>query len=201
MIGELTPLQKERQQKILQAAAKYFARVHYHEADMETIAKEAGVGKGTLYRYFKNKEDLYLSTIQYLSVQAFEYLHQQASAAKTFKNYVEIIIDTAIDYFTAHPETFSMVLMSSLTRIQSIIDIMEDSTLPYLQNFRKRMEQAIASGEIRPLNADIVYKAFFSMIIDAVHSLLIQQKGSAAEFKQTLKALILNGLLKDQDKH
>ena len=195
MIGELTPLQKERQQKILQAAAKYFARVHYHEADMETIAKEAGVGKGTLYRYFKNKDDLYLSTIQYLSVQAFEYLHQQASSATTFKNYVEIIIDTAIDYFMAQPETFSMVLMSSLTRIQSIIDAMETSTLPYMQNFRKRMEQAIAFGEIRVLNADIIYKALFSMIIEAVHSLLMRKKGSVDEYKQTLKTLILNGLL------
>jgi len=195
MIGELTPMQKERQQKILQAAAKYFARVHYHEADMETIAKEAGVGKGTLYRYFKNKDDLYLSTIQYLSVQAFEYLHHQAAKATTFKAYVETIINTAIDYFTARPETFSMVLMSSLTRIQAIIDAMEESTLPYLQNFRKRMEQAIASGEIRPMNAEIVYKAVFSVIINAVHTLTMRKKGSADEFKQTLTTLILNGLL------
>lgn len=197
MIGELTPLQKERRQKILQAAAKYFARVHYHEADMETIAKEAGVGKGTLYRYFKNKDDLYLSTIQYLSVQAFEYLHQKAAAAPTFKEYIEIIISTAIDYFMAHPETFSMVLMSSLTRIQAIIDAMEESTLPYLQNFRTRMQQAIRSGEVKPMNADIVYKALFSMIIDAVHTLIMRKKGSVEEFKQTLKQLLLQGLLSE----
>ncbi len=195
MIGELTPLQQERRQNILQAAAKYFARVHYHEADMETIAKEAGVGKGTLYRYFKNKDDLYLNTIRYLSEEAFQYLHQQAAHATNFDEYVRTIIETAIDYFIARPEAFSMVLMSSLTRIQNIVDVMEKSTLPYLQNFHRRMEQAVAAGEIRDLNPDIVYKALFSMIIDAVHTLIIRKKGSAHEFKQTLNALILNGLL------
>ena len=199
MIGEMTPLQKERQQKILQTAAKYFAHVHYHEADMETIAKEAGVGKGTLYRYFKNKDDLYLNTIQYLSIQAFDYLHHQAQKAKSFQEYIGIIIDTAIDYFLKHPETFSMVLMSSLTRIRNIIEAMESVTLPYLQNFRKRSEQAVAAGEIRPLNPDIVYKALFSMIIDAVHTLIMRQKGSADEFKQTLKSLILNGLVREKE--
>ena len=43
MTSELTPLQKERREKILMAAANYFATVHFHEADMEQIKKSGGI--------------------------------------------------------------------------------------------------------------------------------------------------------------
>lgn len=46
-------------EKLFDAALKVFSRRGYHEATMEEIAHVAGVGKGTLYRYFKSKDDLY----------------------------------------------------------------------------------------------------------------------------------------------
>ncbi len=199
MIGELTPLQQERQEKILQAAARYFAKVHYHMADMDSIAKDAGVGKGTLYRYFKNKDDLYLKTIQYLSLQAFEHLHQKAGNAGSFGEYLEIIIDTAIDYFVERPETFSMVLMSNLARIPSILQVMEESTKSYLESFTKRMEQAIANGEVRPLNPAHVYSTLLATIINAVHSILLRKSGSPQEMKETIKTILLEGLIKNKE--
>ncbi len=197
MIGELTPSQKERQDKILQVAARYFARVHFHEADMDSIARDAGVGKGTLYRYFKNKEDLYLKTIQYLSVQAFEHLHEKAGQTSSFKDYLETIIDTAIDYFVQHPDTFSMVLMSNLARIPAVLQAMEQATGKYFHSFKNHMEQAITSNEILPLDAKIVYSTLFAMIINAVHSILLRRSGDAETFKQTIKTILLQGLIKE----
>lgn len=44
---------------ILQAAEKMFADRRFDEVTLDEIAAEAGVGKGTLYLYFKNKEDLF----------------------------------------------------------------------------------------------------------------------------------------------
>src|SRR5437763_3594011 len=55
-----TPRQAE---KILTAAAQLFATHRFHEARMEDIAALAEVGKGTLYRYFKDKEELYLALL------------------------------------------------------------------------------------------------------------------------------------------
>ena len=47
--------------QILDAAAQLFAKSHYHEVHMDDIASQAGVAKGTVYRYFRDKEDLYLA--------------------------------------------------------------------------------------------------------------------------------------------
>lgn len=49
-----------RREAILAAAAELFARRPYHEVQVCDVAKCAGVGKATLYRYFPSKEELYL---------------------------------------------------------------------------------------------------------------------------------------------
>ena len=52
---------KDRKRRdILQAAMRVFARDGYHRAKMEAVAEEAGIGKGTVYEYFKSKTDLFL---------------------------------------------------------------------------------------------------------------------------------------------
>lgn len=48
---------------ILRAAEKLFMSRRYHEVTVEEVARRAGVGKGTIYRYFKDKEELYYQII------------------------------------------------------------------------------------------------------------------------------------------
>jgi AcrR family transcriptional regulator len=52
-----------KQQAILAAAAEVFDSKDFHGVLMEEVAARAGVGKGTLYRYFPTKADLYFATI------------------------------------------------------------------------------------------------------------------------------------------
>src|SRR6187455_716503 len=52
-----------RSEQILEAAARLFHKRHYHEVRMDDVAADAGVAKGTIYRYFRDKEDLYLALI------------------------------------------------------------------------------------------------------------------------------------------
>jgi AcrR family transcriptional regulator len=65
-----------KQESILEAASRVFSGREYHLVLTEEIAEEAGIGKGTIYRYFANKEDLYFATI----VHGFEKLHEQLGA-------------------------------------------------------------------------------------------------------------------------
>ncbi|TRO55081.1 TetR/AcrR family transcriptional regulator [Candidatus Bathyarchaeota archaeon] len=50
--------------RIIEAAITVFAKKGYHRAKMTDIAKEVGVSKGTLYQYFKSKEDLFEAVVQ-----------------------------------------------------------------------------------------------------------------------------------------
>ena len=60
---KLQELTERRGSQILDAAGSVFARKGFAKAGTDEIARVAGLGKGTLYRYFKNKEDLFLSVV------------------------------------------------------------------------------------------------------------------------------------------
>ncbi len=49
----------DKRQQILEAATKVFARLGLEKGRIEDIAEEAGVGKGTVYEYFRSKEELF----------------------------------------------------------------------------------------------------------------------------------------------
>ena len=53
-------LPKEKQLKIINAGFEYFGRYGYKGANTEDIANKAGISKGALFYYFKNKESFYL---------------------------------------------------------------------------------------------------------------------------------------------
>jgi TetR/AcrR family fatty acid metabolism transcriptional regulator len=52
----------DKRQRIVQAAEHLFGRRQYHEIKLEEVAHLADVGKGTLYLYFSDKDDLFFQT-------------------------------------------------------------------------------------------------------------------------------------------
>ncbi len=56
--------QEEKYQRILDAALEVFASKGFHEAKVTEIARIAGVADGTIYLYFKNKDDLVVSLLE-----------------------------------------------------------------------------------------------------------------------------------------
>lgn len=60
MAQRFSSLPDEKQQQILDAAAEIFSREDYKRASTDDIAARAGISKGLLFYYFKNKQSLYL---------------------------------------------------------------------------------------------------------------------------------------------
>ena len=56
--------QPDKRVRITDAAVAVFAQKGYHAARVSDVAKEAGVADGTIYLYFRNKEDLLLSIFE-----------------------------------------------------------------------------------------------------------------------------------------
>ncbi len=58
------PVKDEREKAFKNAALKVFSSKGYHNTTMAEIAMEAGFGKGTLYWYWKSKEELYFALVE-----------------------------------------------------------------------------------------------------------------------------------------
>lgn len=96
----------ERKEMILDAALEVFADVGYANGDVDQIAHLAGIGKGTIYRYFASKEKLFLALVD----RGYEQLHEKMCASsdhtgpikQRLKNgmaaHVEFFIDNPLYY-------------------------------------------------------------------------------------------------------
>jgi AcrR family transcriptional regulator len=71
-----------KREQILDGAMRIFMRQGFDASSMNDITREAGVSKGTLYVYFKNKEDLFAAIIQRKKSLVFEKLREIVAAHK-----------------------------------------------------------------------------------------------------------------------
>ena len=77
------PVKDQREQEFKQAALKVFSTKGYHKSTMAEIAMEAGFGKGTLYWYWKSKEELYFSLIQQMHEEILQLVEEAAKREGT----------------------------------------------------------------------------------------------------------------------
>lgn len=60
-------LEAEKQERIINAALKEFARNGYEKASTNEIVEEAGISKGSLFNYFNSKKELYMFLLDYVA--------------------------------------------------------------------------------------------------------------------------------------
>ena len=75
----------ERQASIILAAHEVFSSKGFHQAKMEEIAKKAGVGKGTLYEYFKSKRELFCGMVKQWMIWYYQSIQQAAEEGDDVK--------------------------------------------------------------------------------------------------------------------
>lgn len=66
MYSKFLNLDKEKQDRIINAAIKEFAQKGYDKASTNEIVKEAGISKGLLFHYFQNKNQLYIFLYEHM---------------------------------------------------------------------------------------------------------------------------------------
>src|SRR5882762_4097081 len=92
---------------ILTTAANLFATQPFHKVRLDDVAAAAQVGKGTLYIYFKSKEDLYVSLVGDGFSQLVEKLRGSADAPP--KDALAEIIRQLVSFSFAHPHFFDLM--------------------------------------------------------------------------------------------
>jgi AcrR family transcriptional regulator len=129
-IQERKEKEKERRrQQIMVAAKRVFSTRGFSRATMEDIAREAELSPGTLYLYFKNKEELYAS----LSLRVLQYLlirleHVSRDRSRPAEEKLESLGDALYDVYAFDPLTIINMfhLQSSETLKNLSADLMAE---------------------------------------------------------------------------
>jgi TetR/AcrR family fatty acid metabolism transcriptional regulator len=89
----------EKYQKILEAAVKVFADRGFFQSTVSQIAKEAGVADGTIYLYFKNKDDILVQFYEYKTSQVFEQFRQAVEQSMNAEQKLRSLVRTHLEEF------------------------------------------------------------------------------------------------------
>ena len=125
MFFKMTKNQIERKLKILKSAVKSFAASGFHISDIDNIAKNAGVGKGTLYRYFQNKEDLFFESVKYCMDEMYDEIGKKLENV-SYNDFVGVLFDAHMDYYREHEETYMLVANAILQMPQNSINFFHE---------------------------------------------------------------------------
>jgi len=100
---------RERQrhrQEILQAAERVFVREGYHAATVETIAREAEFGIGTIYNFFQSKEDLYTRVVEKIAQDFMEQFEAKVLSRDDPEQAIAALIELRLTHFDEHRRFF-----------------------------------------------------------------------------------------------
>jgi len=159
-------LSEWRHQEVIEAACRIFARLGYAATNVEDIAKEAGMAKGTIYLYFKSKEEVFAAVLardlEVLTNKTIEGMSTKTTFADQLKVYLELRLA-----YIEHNQDFLKVYFSEFGRCGSrpplITELMDKLFWRSFEFMRQCLEQAIARKEIRPVPVESTAFAIFDL--------------------------------------
>ena len=107
------PLLVDRSAKradIIQHAAEVFSRTGYHESKMQDIPTHAEIGKGTIYEYFRTKEELFLAVYDSWMTSFEDLVKMRVDAATDAMSKVDAIRDSAVEFYSSRAEQAPLLL-------------------------------------------------------------------------------------------
>jgi AcrR family transcriptional regulator len=96
----------DKREDIVKASLELIAEQGFHGAPMAMIAKRAGVGAGTIYRYFENKDVLITELYRELEERSFPVIQQGYSRDKPLRERYLHLCTSLLQYFIENPLDF-----------------------------------------------------------------------------------------------
>jgi AcrR family transcriptional regulator len=151
-------LPENRRACILKAARCVFARQGYADTVVDDIAGQAGIGKGTLYLYFKSKEEIFLAALVEDARRLNELTRERMLQAESWDDKLKAYIELRLEYLENH-EDFIRIYLAEIrnmmvrgTKMQcELHQVMRDSESQLAQVFAA----AIARREVRPVDPEL----------------------------------------------
>jgi len=99
-----------RRSEIIAAALKVFARKGFHLARTEDVAEQAHIAKGTLYLYFKSKDDIYEAALHHAMTQLNELVETRIQQAEDTRERIHAWIQARLEFWSSHGDLYHMIL-------------------------------------------------------------------------------------------
>jgi len=187
---------------ILRAAIKVFARSGFFNSKVADIASEAGVADGTVYLYFKNKDDILVSIFNHVMDEALANGQRQLEAVSDPIEKLKRIVHAHLDLL-GRDRDLAIVFQVEL---RSSTKFMEQFSATKVAEYLERIRNVIEEGQqlrvFRPdLNTTIASKVLFGALDEmATNWVLSRKQYDLISTADSVIDLILNGIAAGEER-
>ena len=158
---------RETLRRILDAADKLFAEKGYDKTTVAEIISDAGIGHGTFWLYFRNKEDLLRFMLQDMikEFETFGWYEEDnlEDFPVTTLNQVEDIIRGVMDVFERYSSIHPSIMRASLDSEDFRIAL-DELNQPFIRILETKLREHLAKGRCRDLDPDVIAHIIVAML-------------------------------------
>ncbi len=143
---------EEKQERVFRAAANEFASNGYQKASMNSVVKEAGISKGSLFQYFPTKLDLFEKVVAVATHRAKGFLREtrNSTSGLSIDKRLGDLLKAGFDFIDKHPQLsriyFGMLHSGSSPFGSTRLQVLHRQGIEFLT---KILEEATENGELR----------------------------------------------------
>ncbi|MDM5357566.1 TetR/AcrR family transcriptional regulator [Peribacillus sp. ACCC06369] len=185
----------DRKKLILEAATKSFSLFGYKATTMDQVAKIANVGKGTIYTFYKNKEELFREIVQRMIEEMKYEAEQSLDDQLSFFENLHRAVYRILEFRQEHQlslKLFQEEREIGTPAVQEMVNEMEEAVVSYIKD---KLKIAIDKGYIKPCDPEItaflMLKMYLALIFDWERNHVPLEKDEIAEL---FKIYLFKGL-------
>jgi len=194
------PPAEGKRERILDAAIKVFAAEGFYNAKVSQIAHEAGVADGTIYLYFKSKDDLLINLfedrMERVNANLREAIDTESTAVARLKRIVALHLEL-VEQNRDMAEVISVELRQSSKFIR---EYSNPKFAEFLRTIAGAVVEGQRTGELRTgIDPYVFARALFGALDEIALAWLVKHPGSKASIElpraaEQLGDLFINGL-------
>jgi AcrR family transcriptional regulator len=165
----------ESRRRILESARDVFFRDGFMKANLDEVAEKAGVAKGTLYRYFDSKADLYVAVLTHNHEIFHDLMRAAGTQGETALDRVRSIARFYFAHWLDHPDYFQIFwavdnesVIGELPR--AVIDQISSFWELNLKVTHEALELGVANGELVPCDTWEIANVLWSIANSLIES-------------------------------
>lgn len=187
---------KPKYKQIIDAAVIVIAENGYHQAQVSKIAKQAGVADGTIYLYFKNKEDILISVFNEKMTVFVESLQDIIENGSTSQDKLSQMIENHFNVLVSD-RYLATVTQLELRQSNKALRLKINSVLKeYLKLLDQILIEGMLSGEFnQTMDVRLARQMVFGTIDEMITSWVMNEyRYNLLEQVPKVQELILNGI-------
>ena len=191
--------QQLRRDSIIEAAQSLFEQNGFVETTVDQIAAMAELGKGTIYSYFKSKDEIYIAILE----KKLDLLEQKMKEAvvnpKSATDALYALYDAFIEYHRDRKGFIDTLLAQVedqiLYRLGGVVGGLKSKASVWMEIVGNTIQWGVERGEFGPVDVERISKTIVGMILGLIIQYEMGQiKEDLASFRDAVFKLIFDGI-------